>query len=168
MATALVVGQFTVAVSSPLWGWLIDRYGPRRAILPSIVGLFHRLRQRCRIPCSPLTFGNLYLLLALFSAPRRRRIANRLCGGAGAQLFERRLGLALGLSIGMGIGFGATLLPSLAQMFVGRYGWRTAYAAPRDHYIGSRHIPAANRRRTPQCAPSSLPTVFANALPSCR
>lgn len=124
LATALVVGQFTVAVSSPLWGWLIDRYGPRRAILPSIVGLSIAFAALSLLTAH---LWQLYLLFALFS----------LLGGGASPIgyaavlvrsFERRLGLALGLSL-MGIGFGATLLPSLAQMFVGRYGWRTAYAA---------------------------------------
>jgi MFS family permease len=124
VATALITGQFTVAVSSPLWGWLIDRYGPRRVILPSIVGLSLAFAS-----ISLLTphLWHLYLLYALFT----------LLGGASSPLgysavlvrtFERRLGLALGLSL-MGIGLGATLLPSLAQWFVSHYGWRFAYAA---------------------------------------
>ena len=120
---ALTVGLFTVALSAPLWGWLIDRFGPRRIILPSIVGL-------------SLTFASLslltphlwhfYLIFALFS----------LFGGGSSPVgysavlvrsFQRHLGLALGLSL-MGIGLGAALLPSLAQAFVGHYGWRASYA----------------------------------------
>ncbi len=120
---ALTVGLFTVALSAPLWGWLIDRFGPRRIVLPSIVGL-------------SLTFASLslltphlwhfYLIFALFS----------LLGGGSSPVgysavlvrsFKRHLGLALGLSL-MGIGLGAALLPSLAQAFVGHYGWRTSYA----------------------------------------
>ena len=124
MATALVVGQFMVAVSAPLWGWLIDRYGPRRIILPSIVGLSLAFAS-----LSLLTphLWLLYLLFALFS----------LLGGGSSPIgyaavlvrsFNRKLGLALGLSL-MGIGLGAALLPSLAQAFVGHFGWRFAYAA---------------------------------------
>ena len=30
VASALVIGQFVVAFSSPVWGFLVDRFGPRR------------------------------------------------------------------------------------------------------------------------------------------
>ena len=124
VATALITGQFMVAVTSPLWGWLIDRYGPRRVILPSIVGMSLAFASLSML--TPHRWC-LYLLYALFS----------LLGGGASPIgysavlvrsFNRRLGLALGLSL-MGIGLGATLLPSLAQYFVSHYGWRNAYAA---------------------------------------
>jgi MFS family permease len=120
---ALSIGQFSVALSAPLWGWLIDRFGPRRVILPSIV-------------CMSLAFASLsmltphlwhlYLIFGVFTF---------LGGGASpigysavlVRSFQRHLGLALGLSL-MGIGFGATLVPSLAQAFVAQIGWRHAYA----------------------------------------
>ncbi len=124
VASALVIGQFVVALSSPLWGFLIEHYGPRRVILPSIVGLSLAFAS-----LSLLTphLWQLYLLYGVFS----------LLGGGSSPIgyaavlvrnFERRLGLALGLSL-MGIGVGATVLPSLAQVFVGHLGWRSAYAA---------------------------------------
>ena len=123
VATALITGEFVVAISAPVWGWLIDRFGPRRVILPSIVGLSLAFAS-----LSLLTphLWHLYLLFGLFS----------LLGGGSSPVgysavlvrsFERKLGLALGVSL-MGIGLGATLLPSVAQWFVGHYGWRSAYA----------------------------------------
>ncbi len=123
VASALVIGQFVVAFSSPIWGFLVERYGPRRVILPSIVGLSLAFAS-----LSLLTphLWHLYLLFGLFS----------LLGGGSSPIgyaavlvrsFERHLGLALGLSL-MGIGVGATVLPSIAQAFVSHLGWRTAYA----------------------------------------
>ena len=124
VATALVIGQFVVALSSPLWGFLIEGFGPRRVILLSIVGMSLAFAS-----LSLLThhLWQLYLLFALFSL---------LGGGASpigyaavlVRAFQRHLGLALGLAL-MGIGLGATLLPSLAQAFVAYLGWRSAYAA---------------------------------------
>lgn len=124
VATALVIGQFVVALSSPLWGFLIESFGPRRIILLSIVGMSLAFAS-----LSLLTqhLWQLYVLFALFSL---------LGGGASpigyaavlVRTFERHLGLALGLAL-MGIGLGATLLPSLAQAFVAHLGWRSAYAA---------------------------------------
>ncbi len=124
LSTALTVGQFMVALSAPLWGWLVDRFGPRRVILPSIVCMCAAFASLSRL--TPHLW-HLYLLFGLFS----------LLGGGAAPIgyaavlvrsFERHLGLALGVAL-MGIGLGATVLPSMAQWFVGHYGWRTAYAA---------------------------------------
>ncbi len=120
---ALSVGQFSVALSAPLWGWLIDRFGPRRVILPSIVGMSLAFASLSML--SPHVW-QLYLIFGIFA----------LLGGGASPIgysavlvrsFQRHLGLALGLSL-MGIGFGATLVPSLAQAFVGHVGWRHAYA----------------------------------------
>ena len=124
VSTALTVGQFMVAFSAPLWGWLVDKYGPRRVLIPSIIGFSLAFASLSRL--TPHLW-HLYLLFGLFS----------LFGGAASPVgyaavlvrsFERHLGLALGLSL-MGIGLGATVLPSLAQTFVAHYGWRNAYAA---------------------------------------
>ncbi len=120
---ALVVGEFVVAVSAPLWGWLIDRFGPRRVIVPSTVGLSLAFASLALLRPH---LWMLYLLYACFS----------LLGGGSSPVgysavlvrsFERRLGRALGLSL-MGIGFGAALLPALAQSFVSHYSWRSSYA----------------------------------------
>ena len=124
VSAALSIGQFAVALGAPLWGWLIDRFGPRRVVLPSILGLCLAFSS-----LSLLTphLWHLYLVFAL---------AALLGGGASpvgysailVRTFERHLGLALGLAL-MGIGLGATVLPSLAQSFVGQFGWRAAYLA---------------------------------------
>ncbi len=123
VSSALTAGQFIVALSAPVWGWLIDRYGPRRVILPSIVGLSLAFAS---ISLVTPHLWHLCLLYGLFS----------LLGGGSSPIgysavlvrsFNRHLGLALGLAL-MGIGFGAAVLPSLAQGLVGHYGWRSAYA----------------------------------------
>ena len=123
ISLAVSIGQFVVALSAPFWGYLVDRFGPRRVILPSVVGL--SLGFAAMSLLTPHLW-HFYLGFALFSV---------LGGGSspigyGAVLvrgFERHLGLALGLSL-MGIGLGASLLPSIAQAFVGSLGWRAAYA----------------------------------------
>ncbi len=34
ISSALVIGEFVIAVSAPLWGWLVDRFGPRGSSCP--------------------------------------------------------------------------------------------------------------------------------------
>jgi MFS family permease len=112
-----------VAVTAPLVGWLIDRYGSRRVIVSATV-----------------MFGSILLLSKAFSANIRQFyffcIALGLVGnGVGpipygsvvSHWFDRRRGLALGLMM-IGIGSGAMIMPSFAQQLIARFGWRTAYA----------------------------------------
>ena len=120
---ALTIGQFVVAVTCPLWGLMIDRFGPRKVILPSIVLM--SLSYSALALLTPHIW-HLYLLFALFT----------LFGGGAAPVgyaavlvrsFERHLGLALGLAL-MGIGFGASFLPKAATALITNSNWRHAYA----------------------------------------
>ena len=121
---ALSFFQFGLAFSSPLWGVLTDRLGPRRILLASLVAL--------SLLVASLAFltANLWHLYLVFAA------IPLLAGGATplgysavmVRSFDRKLGQALGLAL-MGVGLGAAILPPLAQFLVGEFGWRTAYAA---------------------------------------
>ena len=120
---ALLIGELMIALSSPLWGFLLDRYSARAVILPSVVAMSLLYASLALI--TPHLW-HLYLIFALFSV---------VGGGASpigyasvlVRSFERHLGLALGLAL-MGIGLGAATLPSLAQSSVATFGWRATYA----------------------------------------
>ena len=122
VSMAVAIGQYSFAAASVLWGWLVDRFGPRRTIPSAVIGL--------AVGVSSLRFlgPNLWQLYVTFA------LIPFLAGGASPlgyaavliRRFERRLGLALGLSL-MGVGLGATILPVLAQYAIVRFGWRGAY-----------------------------------------
>jgi MFS family permease len=114
----LVVG----ALSNPLAGWLIERHGARKVILPAAA-----------------IFGTLLLSTVAFSASLSRlyifyAALGFVIPGLGplpygcvvSHWFDRRRGLALGLMM-VGIGSGAMIMPSFAQQLVARFGWRAAY-----------------------------------------
>jgi MFS family permease len=114
----LVVG----ALSNPLAGWLIGRYGARKVILPAAA-----------------IFGTLLLFTTAFSASLWHlyifyAALGFVIPGLGplpygcvvSHWFDRRRGLALGLMM-VGIGSGAMIMPSFAQELVARFGWRAAY-----------------------------------------
>ena len=120
---ALAFFQYGLAFSSPMWGVLTDRYGPRRVILFSVVAL------SVLVGSLAVLTANLWHLYAVF-------LLIPLLGGGASPLgysaalvvkFDRHLGLALGLAL-MGVGVGAAILPPLAQAMVGAFGWRVAYA----------------------------------------
>ena len=121
LSGALALSQYTFALAAPFWGALIDRYGPRAIILPSVV-------------CMALLIGSLGLLGSLWQYYLTFIAASFCAGGATpigycavlVRKFERRLGLALGLAL-MGVGLGATVLPPLSAELTAIYGWRAAY-----------------------------------------
>ena len=123
LSGAVALSQYSLAFSAPVWGWLIDRYGPRAIMLPSTITI-------------ALLFGSLSLLTPHLWHLYLVFIAIPLFAGGASPLgysavlvrqFDRRLGLALGLAL-MGVGIGAAVLPPLAQALVESFGWRGAYA----------------------------------------
>ncbi len=121
---ALSFFQFGLAFCSPVWGAVLDRFGPRRVILFSLVAL------SLLVSSLALLTANLWHLYLVF-------LAIPLLGGGASPLgysavvvrrFDKKLGLALGLSL-LGVGLGGAILPPLAQFLLSEFGWRKAYAA---------------------------------------
>ncbi|HEY7304440.1 MAG TPA: MFS transporter [Bryobacteraceae bacterium] len=105
-------------------GRLVDRFGPRRVILPAMImtGLI--------LLSSYLCSASIWQLYAFF-------LAAGLFGSGVAPVsfatvvshwFDRRRGLALGLML-LGMGLGAVIMPSVAERLIEGFGWRFAYAA---------------------------------------
>ncbi len=120
---ALTISQYTLAVVLPLWGILMDRFGPRKLVPISYVAL-------------ALSFGSLSLLTAhiwhLYLIFALIPIVGGGCTPLGSsavlvQRFRKHLGLAMGFSL-MGVGLGAAVLPPLAQKLISHHDWRSALA----------------------------------------
>jgi MFS family permease len=122
LSIAFACASFTLGICSPGLGWLLDRYGPRRVILPCIV-----------------IFGAAFASLALLTNSLPRLFATfiliGMVGNATAQMgyarpvstwFERHRGLALAVLMAGSSG-GSILVPVITQNIVGSWGWRWAY-----------------------------------------
>jgi len=122
IAIAFACASFTLGICSPVLGWLLDRFGPRRVLLPSIA-LF------------ALAFGSLSTL--------HKNLAQLFCtfvvigaiGNATAQLgytravstwFRARRGAALAVLL-TGSSLGMVAVPVLAQGLITSLGWRISY-----------------------------------------
>lgn len=121
-SVAVAVGQYALAFSAPIWGLLIDRFGPRKIVVYSAVALSVAVAA-----LSSLTPHLWHLYIAYGLLP--------IVGGGSSAVgyaavlvrrFDRRLGFALGVTL-MGVGLGSTIIPSLAQSLVSSVGWRHAY-----------------------------------------
>ena len=124
LSIALAISQYTFAFCSPVWGVALDRFGPRPALVTSVLGL------SALVASLALLTPNIWHYYLTFAAAAVLGVAASPIGYSAilVQKFDRHLGLALGLSF-MGVGLGAALLPPLAQAFVSGLGWREAYAA---------------------------------------
>jgi len=123
ISVAFGCASFTLGLSSPVLGWLLDNYGPRRVIAPCIV-IF------------ALAFASLSLLtnnrIQLFGT----FIVIGAVGNATAQMgyarvvvtwFQRHRGMALAVMIA-GSSVGSVIVPFVAQRLILQSGWRATYA----------------------------------------
>jgi len=110
------------ALTSPLVGWLNDRYGPRRVALPSMLGL------SCGFLLASQMQGELWMLflsygcMALLGAGTIPVTWTR----AIATSFFKRRGIALGLAL-TGTGLCASIAPHYTVWLTAEFGWRGAY-----------------------------------------
>ena len=123
ISLAFTIHNLTSALCIPLAGRLVDRYGPRRVLLPStaLLGLI--------LICSRFLSEAIWQLYVFYFA------LGVVSGGAGAMpytdvishWFDRHRGLAISVMM-LGMGLGAIAIPSVAQRLVATLGWRMAYA----------------------------------------
>jgi MFS family permease len=124
VSLGFAIAAMTVGLSSPLIGRLIDRFGPRRVILPCMTVF------GCGVASLALLHSGLWQFYATC-------FVIGVVGNGAAHLayarsistwFQRRLGVALAFVM-VGAGLGAMILPVVAQSVVSRSGWRAAYVS---------------------------------------
>jgi MFS family permease len=112
----------TYAVMAPLVGGLIDRFGPRRVIVPGILALAFGL-----IVCSYIeTLTQFYLLYGVIVGAGISCIGIVSYSAILAHWFEKKRGLASGIAVS-GMGLGTFLLVPMSQQFINMWGWRLTF-----------------------------------------
>jgi predicted MFS family arabinose efflux permease len=119
---AFGLAAITVALVSPLIGILLDRFPPRRIILPSIVVFACALASLSRLGPG---IGRFYLTFFVMGL-----VANGTAQFAYTRTmitwFQKHRGFALALIL-TGSGVGSILIPPLTQWTISNYGWRSGY-----------------------------------------
>jgi len=116
------LAAITVAVVSPGIGVLLDRFPPRRIILPSIAIFALALASLSRLGPSIQRFYLTYFILGLVANGTAQFAYTRTI----LTWFRARRGLALALLL-TGSGVGSIVIPPLTQWVVDHHGWRDAY-----------------------------------------
>jgi len=124
ISAAFGFAALTVAVCSPPLGHLLDRYGPRRVILPCMAVFGVAFGSLGFLTPRLAHLYAVFVVLGMFGNGTTQMGYSR----AVATWFDRRRGLALALVMA-GVGTGGIALPPLAQALIAGWGWRGAYFA---------------------------------------
>jgi predicted MFS family arabinose efflux permease len=122
MGGTFALAAITVALVSPFIGMLLDRFPPRRIILPSILIFALALASLSRLGPDIRRFYVTFFLLGL--------VANGTAQFAYARTilswFKKHRGFALALIL-TGSGVGSILIPPATQWMIANRGWRSGY-----------------------------------------
>jgi len=123
LSSALGVSTWLTALAGLVVGWLIDRWGTRRILIPGILLFAIAIASLGLMQAQPLIVVFLVYAAAGIIGGVQTPIPY---AAVVSQWFDRSRGLALGLATG-GVGIGVVLIPQLAAFLIDRYGWRDAY-----------------------------------------
>lgn len=119
---AFALAAITVALVSPLIGILLDRFPPRRIILPSILIFAFALASLSRLGPGIGRFYLTFFVLGLVANGTAQFAYTRTM----LTWFQKHRGFAIALIL-TGSGVGSILIPPLTQWTISNYGWRSAY-----------------------------------------
>ncbi|WP_109487062.1 MFS transporter [Occallatibacter savannae] len=116
------IAALTVAAASPGLGFLLDRFGPRRIVLPCVAVFCAGYVSLVWLTPHIMHFYIAFFILGVVGNGTAYLGYSR----AISTWFVRRRGLALSAMLAGG-SCGAMLLPLVAQASIAHYGWRAAY-----------------------------------------
>lgn len=122
VASCMALASLGLAISSPVAGRLMDRFGYQRVIGVSIICFVLGLLLLATGPMTTSALGTKAFLLGLLG------VATSPVGYLPilAYAFERRVGLVFGIA-SIGAGIGAALAPLFTGWMIRHYDWQTAY-----------------------------------------
>lgn len=122
LSFALSMTNFAIVIVSPCLGLLIDNFGVRRILIPSIVLMALSVAAMGLLTPNLWHLYALYFLIPFLGAGTLPASYSRVL----IAWFNRQRGLALGLSLS-GFGVGAMLVPIVSQITIEAVGWRASY-----------------------------------------
>lgn len=122
MGGAFALAAITVAFVSPLIGILLDRFPPRRIILPGILVFAVGLATLSRLTPNIVQFYATFFVIGLVANATAQFAYTRTI----LTWFTVHRGLALALLL-TGSGIGSILIPPLTEWMIQHHGWRAGF-----------------------------------------
>jgi MFS family permease len=122
ISSAFGIAAITVAVFSPSIGTLLDRFPPRRIIVPSILVFASAYASLSLLTPNITRFYLTYFVLGVVGNGTAQLAYTR----AVLTWFEKHRGLALALVL-TGSGTGSIVIPLVTEVVIQHYSWRTGY-----------------------------------------
>jgi MFS family permease len=148
LSTALGASTWLTALACPIVGWLIDRFGARRVMIPGILLFALAVANFGFMQAKPMALIFVTFGIASFIGGIQTPIAY---AAVISRWFNRRRGLALGLATA-GVGLGVALMPQLAAFLINKFGWREAYFGLAIAVVALAWLPVAIFVREPSSA----------------
>ncbi|HXG18373.1 MAG TPA: MFS transporter [Methylomirabilota bacterium] len=122
VSLAFSLSLFVMSLAFPLVGRLVDRFGARRVIVPSVLGFGLGLLSFALLTPRLWHLYVIYILLGVVGGGTAPVPYSNVL----SHWFDKQRGLALGVAM-VGLGLSAFIMPSLAQRLIDVGGWRWAY-----------------------------------------
>ena len=122
MGGAFALAAITVAFVSPLIGILLDRFPPRRIILPGILVFAFGLAALSRLTPHIVQFYATFFVIGLVANATAQFAYTRTI----LTWFTTHRGMALALLL-TGSGIGSILIPPLTEWMIQHHGWRSGF-----------------------------------------
>ena len=124
-SAGLLASAVASPIMTPFFGWLMDRYGIQKIALPAAT-----LYALSLASFALMTAGARWEIFVMFACASGFGAS---CGPlpyskAITAWFDKERGFALGIAT-CGVGLGTFVIPTMAQTFVGAFGWRIGYVA---------------------------------------
>jgi sugar phosphate permease len=122
MSFALTITNVTIVFGSPMLGYLVDRLGVKRLLMPSIIFMGIAVYSMSFLNGNIWWYYAGYFAITFFGLATLPLSYSRVVIG----WFDAKRGLALGIALS-GFGVGGALAPEIAKLMIEAYGWRSAY-----------------------------------------
>jgi len=122
ISLAFTLSALGMTLVAPFLGWLVDRVGARRVILPATVLFGVGVLSLYFLSAHLWHFYAVFLFTGVVGSGTTPVPYSKVI----SQWFDRQRGLALGLAM-VGSSAGVFVMPSLAQALITSVGWRYAY-----------------------------------------
>ncbi len=123
VSLVLLILALVGAVSYPIIGRIIDRYGPRRVLISGMLMFALSVALVSVVTANRWHYYLTYALLGITAAIPSSVMYTKVIAG----WFDRNRGFALGIAGGVGNGVGAAVAPIIVAILIANFGWRSAH-----------------------------------------